>query len=225
MRSAPSLTIVLPVLLILSAGGCAGAAMEAMNDAYKALEAARAAEAERYAPESLSIAQTNYDLAHEHFLKGTRRDNDMAKVLARQAAREARYAIRESRSAASDEESRRRTSYEREQRKKLEARKIEENPDLAAKRYLALAQRRIRVASLSKVGPHPPPGVVEIEVWIAPNGQLTQIMIIQGNPDELLTRTVLHSLQDFKLDPFPSSVNQQYLKLRIKIDTRGEGAR
>lgn len=205
---------------VIFSAGCAGAVVDAMNEAHKNIETARNAGAEKYAPVTMSIATANYELARDHFIKNTARHNRLAKILALKAAEAARKAETEAREAAAAQEEQRRLEFEAQQRKKAEIRAVEENPDLKAKRYLALAHRRLQFAALSKAGAHPPQDMVEVEVWIAPNGRLTQLIIIQGDPDGLLARTIIHGLQGLQLDPFPEGVKREYLKLRLTIDTR-----
>lgn len=220
MRLSPPGTSLILAGLILSSIGCASATMDAMNNAHRAMALAQEAQAEKYAPVTMAIATANYELARDHFVRGTAHDNRLAKTLAQLTVRYAEQAATEARVAAFEANVRRQVAYEEEQRKAEELRKREENSELVAKRYIALAQRRVRFAALSKAGANPPQGLVEIEVWVAPNGLITQTLILQGNPDDMLTRTVLHGLQGLKLDPFPQGMARNYLKLRVTIDTR-----
>lgn len=202
--------------------GCAGTVVEAMNEAHSAIESAKKAGAELYAPEELMLAEANYELAMQHFLQDEADYNRLAVVLAQKAAESARmaeYRVRAFLSAQSATESSIPAAPEAEE-ENISPLETEEDDELVAKRYLAMAQRRVRTVALIKAGANPPEGLVEIELWIAPDGQITQLLIVRGNPDEMLTRTVIHGLQGFRLEPFPKGINQNYLKLRVTIDTR-----
>lgn len=203
---------------------CAGAVIEAMNEAHGAIESAKKAGAEMYAPDELMVAEANYELAMQHFLQDDTTYNKLAIVLAQkavEAARRAEYRARAFSSAQSAVAPLPPVTSEAEDENLAEEETADNgSEDLAVKRYLAVAQRRVMTVALIKAGANPPEGLVEIELWIAPDGRITQLLIVRGNPDDMLTRTIIHGLQGFRLEPFPKGINQNYLKLRITIDTR-----
>lgn len=211
-------TLIISLLLFC---GCAGTVVETMNEAHSAIESAKKAGAELYAPDELMVAEANYELAMQHFLQDEANYNRLVIVLAKKAlesARMAEYRARAFSSAQTAIAPAIITTPEAEE--DIAPPEVEEDEDLVVKRYLAVAQRRVRTVALIKAGANPPEGLVEIELWIAPDGQITQLLIVRGNPDDLLTRTIIHGLQGFRLEPFPKGIKQNYLKLRVTIDTR-----
>lgn len=205
---------------LISLAGCAGPAIDAMNNAHQAMEVARQAEAERYASVAMTLAITNYEMARDNIIMDTRGGNQMARRYAIEAEAQARRAESEARIAHRDELKRREREYEKKKKKEEEANRLNSSVELEARRYVALAHRRLRFAAISKMGARPPRGFVEIEVWIAPTGTITQILIIEGDPESLLTRSVMHGIRETKMDPFPAAITRKYLKLRLTIDTR-----
>lgn len=195
-----------------------------MNEAHGAIESAKKAGAEMYAPDELMVAEANYELAMQHFLQDETTYNKLAIVLAQkavEAARMAEYRARAFSSAQSAVALLPPVTSEAEDENLAEEETADSgSEDLAVKRYLAVAQRRVMTVALIKAGANPPEGLVEIELWIAPDGRITQLLIVRGNPDDMLTRTIIHGLQGFRLEPFPKGINQNYLKLRVTIDTR-----
>ena len=90
------------------------------------------------------------------------------------------------------------------------------------KRYIAQARRRILNAAFADSGGKMAKGKIELEAWIASDGRVVQILLLEGDSSSPLAQQVLKDLGKIRMEPFPPGMNEDHLKVRVKIDTTGE---
>ncbi len=204
--------------------------MSAINDAYSELERAGEKNAEEYAPMEMARAEAAFDLAEENIMENTSSGNKMAFRFAREARKRALIAIKktEKETAKQNEltDPPRNPKPENKEFSRVESAPAytEENVSTSVieNRYIATARRRIRNAALEGMRRGEiPKGKVEIQAWIAPDGRVLQILLLRGDPSGELAEKILRGVGDLKIDPFPPGMDNDYLKVRVKINTTG----
>ena len=84
---------------------------------------------------------------------------------------------------------------------------------------------RMRNAALINTRGKLAAGKVEVECWISPDGRVIQMLLTEGSPSHPLTLQVLKAIGAGKMDPFPPEMDDEYLKVRVKIDTTKRSVR
>lgn len=222
--------------------GCAGSAMDAVSRAHAAIKSAQEAGAEKYAPVEMKIAQTAFDLAEKSLMEG---GYSNAKLFAKEAEQQAlvaqkmavelkRYDKPESppNISVSTTQTPAAASDKNDTAAELASKNPDKQPDpslddstdsppetFTKKRYVAVAQRRIINAAFATAREQVEQGKIEIEVWVAPNGTITRVLLVEGDVANPLARQVLDGMNSLKLDPFPSDMKQETLKIRVKFNT------
>ncbi|GEM_PF-2455250 len=208
--------------MVFLSAGCAGSAMDAVARAHVAIGKARKAGAEIYMPVEMARAVAAYELATAAIKEGTIPGYSSARRFALEAeeraisAKEKTIAVRLDRARNPTPSTTPSPAFE------AVAHKREKISPIEKKRYIAAARRRIRNAALTNAQGTIAQGKVEVECWISPDGRIIQMLLRKGKPSDPLAQQVLKGLRKCKVDPFPAGMEEDYLKIRIKIDTTGK---
>jgi len=203
--------------------GCASAAMEAVNRAHAAINSAREVKAEKYAPVEMALAVAAFDLAESSIMEGTSSGYKNAKRYAEEAEFRALSAKQLAQTAI--EEQRLNTPSPPPTSPNVLEPQQAEDPAVLKKRYVALARRRILNSALADQRGKLPKGMIELEAWISSDGRIVQILVLEGDAAGPLAVQVLNGLRTIRMDPFPPGMKEDYIKIRVKIDTLGEQGR
>jgi len=208
--------------------------MSAINDAHAALERAGKEEAATYAPLEMARAEAAFDLAEENIMEDTLSGNRLALQFAREAEKRALLATEKSRQKRAEEneplgvppESNAEVNEYSRKKTPPPYAEADASASVVENRYIATARRRIRNAALAGMRRGEiPRGRVQIQAWVAPDGRVTQILLLKGDPSGKLVEKVLRGVGDLKIDAFPPGMDMDYLKVRVNIDTAGGGNR
>jgi len=211
------------IAALFFAVACAGSAMDAVARAHAAIGSARSIGAQKHAGIEMTLAVAAFELAEDAIMEGTTSGYKRALKYAREAEKQAISAKEKAKAA------------------KLKVKKITPSTStptptpspavrtphppkrvssIERRRYVAAARRRVRNAALAanrrgKLAI----GKVEVECWISPDGRIIQILLTEGSPSHPLTQQILKGISAGKMDPFPPEMDDEYLKIRVKIDT------
>jgi len=207
---------------------CAGSAMDAVARAHTAIGSARSIGAQKHAGIEMTLAVAAFELAEDAIMEGTTSGYKRALKYAREAEKQAISAKEKAKAA---------------KLKKVTKLKVEKitpstsaptpTPSPAARtpgppkrvssierrRYVAAARRRVRNAALTNTQGKLATGKVEVECWISPDGRIIQILLTEGSPSHPLTQQILKGISAGKMDHFPPEMDDEYLKIRVRIDT------
>jgi len=201
--------------------------MGSISRAHAAIAEARKADAEQYAPVEMTRAVAAYELAENSIMEDSASGNSRAQKYAREAEAQALAAANKAREAKAREET---TPPSPEDLPVIVAppppppEEIERRNRVAQKRYVALARRRIQNVARNHARGNTGAGSLEIEVWVAPDGKVVQMLLIKGNPASEFAQRVLKGISSLQLEPFPAEMERDNLKVRVKIGTRRKGA-
>ena len=210
------------IIIVFIQMGCASGAMEAVNRAHATIKSAREVDAEKYAPVEMALAIAAFDLAEAGIMEGTISGYKNAKRYAEEAEFRALSAKQITETALEEE---RLHPPPPPAPPNISEPAETENPDVLKKRYIAQARRRILNSALTGQGANRPKGRIELEAWIASDGRIVQILVLEGDAASPLAVQVLNSLRTIRMDPFPPGMKENYLKIRVKIDTLGAHGR
>jgi len=214
-------TVFISLIIIISVQmGCASGAMEAVNRAHAAINSAREVEAEKYAPVEMALAVAAFDLAESSIMEGTISGYKYAKTYAEEAEFRALSAKQKAEIAIEDE--RLHPPPPPPPPPSVSEPPNIEDPAVLKKRYIAQARRRILNSALADQSGKLPKGRIELEAWITSDGRIVQILVLEGDAAGPLAAQALNGLRAIRMDPFPPGMKENYLKIRVKIDTLGE---
>ena len=217
-RRAVSLSL---IAIMFFSASCASPAMEAIGRAHSAIKNAREAQAEKYAPVEMALAVAAFDLAETSIMERTAAGNKLARKYAEEADNKAVSAKQKAEIALQEEKLRPPPAPPI----IIPEPTVPEDPAILKKRYIAQARRRILNSALTDSNGKITKGRMELEAWIAPDGKVVQILLVEGDPTSPLTQQILKNLSTIRMEPFPAGMTEDYLKVRVKIDTTGEHGR